>query len=160
LPTDLNEDGRVDPADIDTLCASIRTGDQFDLNGDDEVNYEDVVFFVRTMLNSEIGDSNLDGKFGLDDLQTDEYDDGIAGNSTWSEGDWNCDGDFDSRDIVLAFSEGSPLVNALDREAIRSTRIAASIDIRSSATPFALHHLPAKESRDHYAGRFAWIPKC
>jgi hypothetical protein len=30
----------------------------------------------------------------------------MAGNSTWSEGDWNCDGEFNSRDIVLAFVEG------------------------------------------------------
>ncbi|MCA9213297.1 MAG: hypothetical protein KDB27_09545, partial [Planctomycetales bacterium] len=35
-----------------------------------------------------------------------EYEDGIAGNSTWATGDWNGDGDFDSSDFVAAFSEG------------------------------------------------------
>ena len=30
----------------------------------------------------------------------------IAGNSTWAEGDWNCDGDFNSGDFVAAFQAG------------------------------------------------------
>jgi hypothetical protein len=36
-----------------------------------------------------------------------QYEDGIAQNSTWEEGDWNGDGEFDSADLVLAFQAGA-----------------------------------------------------
>ena len=39
-------------------------------------------------------------------FQAGEYEDGIAGNSTFEEGDWNGDGDFDSSDFVFAFRGG------------------------------------------------------
>jgi hypothetical protein len=49
-----------------------------------------------------------------------KYDDGIPGNSTFAEGDWNGDGVFDSSDLVLVFQlgtyEGGPLV-VTDRRA-------------------------------------------
>jgi hypothetical protein len=52
----------------------------------------------------------LDGQFGSSDLvsvfQAGQYEDSIAGNSTWSTGDWNGDADFDSGDLVLAFQDG------------------------------------------------------
>lgn len=35
-----------------------------------------------------------------------EYEDAVAMNSGWAEGDWNADGDFTSADIVSAFSDG------------------------------------------------------
>jgi hypothetical protein len=44
-------------------------------------------------------------------IQEFTYDDAVD-NSTWSEGDWNCDGDFDSRDLVLAFSASEYLAAA------------------------------------------------
>ncbi len=57
------------------------------------------------------GDSNLDGRFDTQDLvqilQIGEYEDGIPGNSTWTEGDWNQDGDFDTGDFVLALQQGN-----------------------------------------------------
>ena len=74
------------------------------------------------------GDANQDGRFDSNDLvqvfQAGEYEDDIAGNSTWEEGDWNGDGDCDSNDLVLAFqtglyeiksqAAGSPLAAAVD----------------------------------------------
>ena len=33
-------------------------------------------------------------------FQVGEYNDGIAGSSTWATGDWNCDGEFDREDLV------------------------------------------------------------
>ena len=36
-------------------------------------------------------------------FQTGEYEDGIADNSSYEEGDWNGDGDFDSADLVAMF---------------------------------------------------------
>ena len=55
-------------------------------------------------------DANLDGRFDTSDLvaifQRGEYEDAIAGNSTWSDGDWNCDGDFTTSDLVVALQKG------------------------------------------------------
>jgi len=36
-----------------------------------------------------------------------EYEDDLVGNSTWEEGDWNADGEFDTSDLVLAFQSGN-----------------------------------------------------
>ena len=56
------------------------------------------------------GDANRDGVFDSADFvqvfQMGEYEDAIAGNSTWQEGDWDGDGDFDSADFVAAFQTG------------------------------------------------------
>ena len=38
-------------------------------------------------------------------FQAGEYEDNLVGNSTWAEGDWNGDGEFDSADLVLAFQD-------------------------------------------------------
>ena len=40
-------------------------------------------------------------------FQAGEYEDGVDGNSTFAEGDWNGDGDFNSRDFVFAFIFGA-----------------------------------------------------
>ena len=39
-------------------------------------------------------------------FQAGEYEDDIPGNSTWEEGDWDGNGDFDSADFVMAFQTG------------------------------------------------------
>jgi hypothetical protein len=56
------------------------------------------------------GDANIDGAFNSGDLvhvfQVGEYEDNIAGNSTWSDGDWTSDHEFDSSDLVAAFQAG------------------------------------------------------
>ena len=57
-----------------------------------------------------VGDANGDGIFNSSDLvlvfQAGEYEDAVAGNSTFAEGDWNGDGDFTTADLVLAFQLG------------------------------------------------------
>ncbi len=45
-------------------------------------------------------------------MQAGEYEDDVVGNSTFAEGDWNGDGEFDSGDIVLAFQTGNYLAAA------------------------------------------------
>ena len=35
-----------------------------------------------------------------------QYEDAMAGNSTWLTGDWNADGEFNSGDFVAAFEQG------------------------------------------------------
>jgi hypothetical protein len=40
-------------------------------------------------------------------FQAGEYEDGLPGNSTFEEGDWNGDGEFDSSDLVFVFQLGN-----------------------------------------------------
>jgi hypothetical protein len=40
-------------------------------------------------------------------FQVGEYEGAIAGNSTWSAGDWTNDNEFDSGDLVAAFQTGN-----------------------------------------------------
>lgn len=58
-----------------------------------------------------LGDVNLDGFFDGRDLVhvhlTGEYEAGRAGNSTWTDGDWDGDGECSSRDLILAFQQQS-----------------------------------------------------
>lgn len=114
LPGDFDGSGVVDATDIDLLAAQTRTANPdlaFDLSGDQRVNGDDRDILVVSILGTNYGDSDLDGVFGTADLVSiftvGEYEDGIAGNSTWSEGDWNGDGDFDTADLVLAFTAGA-----------------------------------------------------
>ncbi|MCA9215383.1 MAG: hypothetical protein KDB27_20100 [Planctomycetales bacterium] len=73
-------------------------------NPDERANY------VHDVLNTWVGDANLDGEFNSGDLvavfTTGEYEDRIEGNSNWRSGDWNGDGDFGSGDFVAAFADG------------------------------------------------------
>ena len=62
-------------------------------------------------VSSPPGDANRDGVFDSSDLilafQAAEFEDDVAGNSTWEEGDWNHDGDFTTSDFVVAFRFGA-----------------------------------------------------
>ena len=91
-PCDVNLDGVCDGSDVDQL------------SGDDRTNW------IVNLMNTYIGDSNLDGEFNSSDFvavfSAGEYEDGIPGNSGWAEGDWNGDGEFDSSDFVVAFTDG------------------------------------------------------
>lgn len=91
-PCDVNLDGVCDANDVDLL------------SGDERRNW------IVNLMNTYVGDSNLDGEFNSTDFvvvfTANEYEDGIPGNSGWAEGDWNGDGDFDSSDFVAAFTDG------------------------------------------------------
>lgn len=110
---DYNDNQQLDVGDINLLSEQIRSElhpPAFDLTEDGLVNTDDLVFWVERVLRTHIGDSNLNGRFGSEDLvdvfRLGEYDDGVAENSTWPSGDWNGDGEFDSGDLVLAFQRG------------------------------------------------------
>ena len=114
LKGDFNSDGHLNATDINQLALALRdrsASSTFDLNSDDLVNFDDHGFWVTETYSTYFGDANLDGVFDSGDLiqvfQRNEYEDGIAGNSGWEDGDWNGDLEFDSRDFVAAFrSEG------------------------------------------------------
>ena len=112
-PYDFNNDGMVDVADIDLMLGEVKTGTNsgnFDLNNDNLVNTADIDALLADGFNSYIGDSNLDGEFNSSDMvvvfTAGEYEDTVAMNSSWVEGDWDGDGDFTSGDLVFAFTIG------------------------------------------------------
>jgi hypothetical protein len=119
IPGDFDFDATVDENDIELLCQAINAGtneSKYDLTGDNVVSESDRDELVFQILKTTYGDSNLNGIFDSGDLvrifQAGEYEDGIAGNSTWSQGDWNCDGEFSTADLVLAFQAGGYSQNA------------------------------------------------
>ncbi|MEZ6119160.1 MAG: hypothetical protein R3C28_21680 [Pirellulaceae bacterium] len=95
----------------------------FDVNNDRLHDFEDLAFWIRELKQTWFGDANLDGEFNSADFttvfQAGQYEDAIAGNSTWATGDWNGDGEFDTSDLVVAFQDGGyelglrPVVNAV-----------------------------------------------
>jgi hypothetical protein len=112
-PGDFNGDNRVDVTDIDLLSAAVRTQSteaKFDVNKDGSINAADRGSWIRDIKKTYVGDSNLDGEFSSTDFvvvfTAGQYEDAIAGNSTWGTGDWNGDGEFNSGDFVDAFTEG------------------------------------------------------
>lgn len=110
---DFDGSGILDAADIDTLSAGVRTGSsdaRFDLDDNGTVDADDRVVWVEQLKRTYFGDADLDGEFTSNDFVTvfqhGEYEDALALNSTWAEGDWSGDGEFDSNDFVMAFSGG------------------------------------------------------
>ena len=111
LEGDFNDDGVLDAGDIDLLTAARGGADlRFDLDGDGSVSASDRDIWVISLRRTWFGDANMDGLFNSSDLVAaftiGEYEDAIAGNSTWAEGDFDGDGDFGSSDFVIAFSDG------------------------------------------------------
>jgi hypothetical protein len=66
------------------------------------------------------GDANLDSVFNSLDLiavlAVGKYEDAFTDNANWSEGDWNGDREFDTRDIVLAWQQGGYSAAAISPE--------------------------------------------
>lgn len=105
---DFDFDGELTAVDIDRLSFRLADNNRtFDLNDDGRVDGDDRSFWVSELANTYFGDADLNGEFDSSDLvqvfMTNKYEDGVAGNAGWSEGDWNGDGDFDSTDFVFVF---------------------------------------------------------
>ncbi len=112
---DFNGDTVLDIHDLDLLLSEVHAGTNdptFDINEDLIVDSDDIRDYVESpeLLNSYIGDANLDGEFNTGDLvsvlQAGQYEDSIDDNSTWSSGDWNGNADFDTGDLVFALQSG------------------------------------------------------
>lgn len=109
LPGDFDGDHVLDVDDINQLIAA-RGTDEFlyDVNSDGRVNADDLLAWVQTLRRTWIGDANLDGQFGTDDLITvfraGTFETGLP--ARWEEGDWDGDGVFATTDIIAAFSDG------------------------------------------------------
>lgn len=110
---DINNDGAWSVDDLDQLSQAIRSGTttrRMDINGNGTVTPEDRRLWVESLANTYFGDANFDGQFDSGDLvyvfQAGEYEDGVASNSTWSDGDFSGDSEFDSADLIVAFQFG------------------------------------------------------
>ena len=99
---DFNFDGRIDTRDIDLLCAAHRDQDdtalvRFDLDGDDDLDDEDIDVWVREIAQTRRGDVNLDGKVNFQDFLDlsanfgQHVNNGFLGPGGWEQGDTNCD---------------------------------------------------------------------
>lgn len=113
VPGDFNDDQVVDADDVDFLYDAVRSGDEddwYDLNGDLVVDVLDMHFLITDLLNSVVGDANLDGGFGTGDMidvfQAGYYENPQAGEASWATGDWDLDGRVDSGDLIVAFQAG------------------------------------------------------
>jgi hypothetical protein len=107
---DFNGNGQLDGADIDTLTQAVSGPDKvnYDLNGDSLTDAADVTVWIKDLLNSWIGDADLDGEFNSSDLVTvlasGTYENDI--DATWTTGDFNADGRTNSGDLVAALADG------------------------------------------------------
>jgi hypothetical protein len=112
-PGDFDATGELTVEDFDLLSERVRAGTHrrgFDLNADRLVDQADRQIWVHDLKGTYFGDANLDGEFNSSDLVlvfgAGEYEDDVAGNSSWATGDWNGDGEFTSIDLVTAFQDG------------------------------------------------------
>jgi hypothetical protein len=102
-------DGIVDATDIDYVCANFGSwadlGDaalidlSADMNGDLVVDITDVEEIVVNVLDSEIGDVNLDGVRDAADIAIVTANQGMSGG--YAMGDLNCDGIIDAADLAI-----------------------------------------------------------
>ncbi len=133
LVGDLNGDGLLDAVDIDAMTDYVQQADpQGDLNGDQRTDDQDRDYLISEIIGTSYGDSNLDRLFDSADMifvfQRGEYEDNVAGNSTWADGDWSGDGEFDSTDFILSFQTGR-----YETGAARPTLRQAAIEPRRNA---------------------------
>lgn len=104
---DINQDGLVDALDIDGLFSAISssaTDDRMDLNEDNVLDKRDVDYLVRSILGTNYGDTNLNGRIDTADLTRAIIHFTSAGGigMKWSDGDTDGDGDVDSGDLTTA----------------------------------------------------------
>ena len=122
---DFDASGSRDIQDLNILEQAIRrfttSPDLFDLNNDRRLNLNDFYLAIEDGFSTTVGDVNLDGKFDHADLnqvyQTGHYN--SIQPTEWQTGDFDFDGVFTSRDIVLAFQ----------RSQFDDSAIAAAIEV-------------------------------
>lgn len=109
--TDYVADRRLDEFDIDAFAAAIRNNSAsvttHDLDGDQDVDVDDLIEVANLYAGKFVGDSDLDGLFNSSVVWVmlgGKYDSGQA--AGWVDGDWIGDGLFDSGDQVFTFQQG------------------------------------------------------
>ena len=94
---DVNDDESIDARDVQAIRDYVETNAEqrgpFDLNGDRVVNQLDVTHLVENIVESRLGDSNLDGRVDFIDFLA------LANNFGKQDALWD-DGDFDGDGMV------------------------------------------------------------
>ena len=110
---DFNSNRICDASDIESLSQVVRAGvgnSLHDLNLDGHFDQEDRRIWIQNLAGSWYGDVNLDQSFDGNDLQSlqrsTEYADKIARNSTWADGDFTGDSEFDAFDWLASMQAG------------------------------------------------------
>ncbi len=108
---DWTQDGKLDRADLDAVCAALVAGTthlRYDVDANGRFDRDDVDTFRRTILGTPVGDIDDDGRLSPTDLillmQRGKWAQAQPLGATWSEGDFDCNGQFDTRDLMYAFS--------------------------------------------------------
>ena len=145
-PGDLTGDGLVTSDDIDVLNLAIHSGNAafaFDLSGDGVVDVGDREFLVEHILNTSMGDTNLDGRVDAQDLNAVGIHWRSSGDClTWSVGDLDGDANVDAGDlnrIGLHWQSGVVAV-------ARRPRAPLAAVIRESTVDEAFHRFGSDES--------------
>ncbi len=100
---DFNNDGELDCDDIGILTAAVDGGSnaaQYDLNGDEVVTFDDILFWVTNIVGTLTGDANLDGQVDVSDFNIWNSNKFTTGNN-WCSGDFNGDGVTDVPDFNI-----------------------------------------------------------
>lgn len=103
LVGDFNENGVVDPQDIDRLfdeVASAQPDAAFDLDSNQTVDANDVDYLLVSVLGTRSGDSNLDGRVDFQDFLNLSANFG-RNDRTWETGDFDGDGAVNFTDFLL-----------------------------------------------------------
>ena len=103
LPGDLNLDRKINAADIDLLYEQIHQPNpdrRFDLTGDDLVQQDDVDLLIGSILNTRLGDSDLDGDVDISDFESVASGFGSDG-ASWEQGDFDGDRKITFADFVF-----------------------------------------------------------
>lgn len=102
-PADVSHDGIANADDIDLVYSVLPFGvyfASFDVNGDGELNQADIDSAVRDMHGTEYGDANLDRVVNLEDLAILATHFGQS-NKGWAQGDYTGDKVVDLEDLAL-----------------------------------------------------------
>ena len=130
LEGDYNNNRELDAEDLDLQAIEMQKPVQnlaeYDLNGDNVVDFEDRQLWVEDLKKTWIGDANLDLQFDSSDMvqvfTAGKYE--KQGETvTWEEGDWNGDLNFDSSDMVAAFVGGGYEMGLRDLQAVAASAV-------------------------------------
>lgn len=106
---DWSQNRQLDRADLDSMCLALadHSNDlRFDVNHDGSVNAADLTLFRQRTLGVSVGDLDDDSRFASSDLvmlmQRGKFQKVGELAASWSEGDFDCNGRFDTDDLVKA----------------------------------------------------------
>ncbi|QQE13220.1 PEP-CTERM sorting domain-containing protein [Planctomycetota bacterium] len=120
---DFNNNGMLEAADIDLLFGAVNsnsTDAMYDVDGDNDVDADDVAHWIQALKGTVFGDADLNGSVDLLDL--DALSSNYSSAATWEGGDFNGDGTVNLLDLdVLSSNYGfAAVLSAKDFAALEA----------------------------------------